>query len=74
MDLSIFSRESMQARGANAFDKGVAIDAHGMNYGSPAIEDWQIGWRARRDQRLQERFEQATRPQAQVCMAEVAQP
>lgn len=74
MDISIISRDTIRARGAKAFDNGRGIDAHGMNPGSPAIEDWQAGWRARRDQRLQERFDLVTRPQAVVCLAEVSPP
>ena len=37
-------------RGADAFDRGVPIDGHNMNPGSPAIADWQQGWRDRRAQ------------------------
>ncbi|MBQ5963167.1 hypothetical protein [Massilia sp. ZL223] len=74
MDLSIISRDTIRSRGAKAFDNGRGIDAHGMNPDATAIEDWQAGWRARRDQRLQERFDRATRPQAQVCLAEVSPP
>lgn len=45
---SIFSRETMQQRGADAFDRGASIDDHHMNPGSPAIEDWRKGWMERR--------------------------
>jgi hypothetical protein len=31
-------------RGADAFDRGLGIDDHDMNPGSPAIADWKHGW------------------------------
>ena len=50
MDLSIrpVTPEIMRQRGADAFDEGRGIDDHHMNPGSPAIVDWQQGWRDRR--------------------------
>jgi hypothetical protein len=44
----IISRETMRKRGAKAFEQGLGINDHGMNPGSPAIEDWQAGWRDHR--------------------------
>lgn len=35
-------------RGADAFDRGVGIDDHGMNPWAPAVIHWQRGWRERR--------------------------
>lgn len=45
MNEPIFSRESMRARGARAFAARKGINEHGMNPGSAAIEEWQLGWR-----------------------------
>jgi len=67
MSDQIISREGMRARGAAAFDKGIGHDAHGMSPGAPAIDDWQLGWRQRRDQVQQERYDRLTRPQVDVC-------
>jgi hypothetical protein len=47
MDDSIVSREEIRQRGADAFDRGIPVDGHGMNWFVPAIEDWQKGWRDR---------------------------
>ena len=50
MDESIrpVTPEIVRERGAKAFDDGRGIDDHHMNPGSPAIKDWQQGWRDRR--------------------------
>ena len=50
MDESIrpVTPEIMRQFGADAFDQGRDIDDHHMNPGSPAIADWQKGWRDRR--------------------------
>ena len=37
----------MRKRGADAFDRGLTLDDHGMNPGSAAIADWKSGWLAR---------------------------
>lgn len=37
-------------RGADAFDRGLGIDDHGMNPWAPAVDDWQAGWRERQAQ------------------------
>lgn len=66
----IVSRDQMRARGAAAFDKGLPHDDHNMNPGTPAIDDWQLGWRQRRDQVAQERYDRLTKRQAQAVMAE----
>lgn len=49
MDLSIkVATPAMhRERGAAAFDRGARIDEHHMNPGSPAILDWQRGWKQR---------------------------
>jgi hypothetical protein len=44
---SIVSRETIRQRGADAFDRGISIDGHEMNWFAPAVEDWQKGWRDR---------------------------
>jgi len=41
----IVSREEMRARGAQAFYDGRGVDDHHMNWMSPAVADWQAGWR-----------------------------
>ncbi len=74
MSHQIISRATMRARGADAFDAGLGVNDHHMNPGSPAIEDWQIGWRKRQAEKLQARYDRATRPQAQVCLVEAAEP
>ena len=66
MSYEIISREMIRAKGAAAFDKGLGHDDHGMNPGSPAIEDWQLGYRQRRDQVQQERYDRLTRPQVDM--------
>jgi len=43
----IVSREEMRARGAQAFYDGRGVDDHHMNWMSPAVADWQAGWRDR---------------------------
>lgn len=41
---SIFSREMMRARGADAFEAGKGRNDHHMNPGALAIAVWQEGW------------------------------
>lgn len=48
MDDNIVSRETIRQRGAEAFDRGISIDGHEMNWFAPAIEDWRKGWLERR--------------------------
>ena len=52
MDYSIqpVTPDGMRARGADAFDRGLGIDDHGMNPGSAAIADWRKGWQERQAQ------------------------
>ena len=64
----IVSRELIRAKGAAAFDKGLPHDGHQMNPGSPAIDDWQLGWRQRRDQVAQERYDRLTKREQQAAM------
>ena len=49
MDFSIASITPalMRKRGADAFDRGLTLDDHGMNPGAAAIADWKSGWLAR---------------------------
>jgi hypothetical protein len=49
MDLSItaITPKMMRQRGADAFDRGLGIDDHGMNPWSPAVADWREGWMQR---------------------------
>lgn len=53
MDTSIrlATPELMRERGAAAFDAGLGVDDHGMNWSAPARKDWQYGWHARRVER-----------------------
>jgi hypothetical protein len=37
----------MRNRGADAFDRGLKLDDHGMNPSAVAIADWKTGWLAR---------------------------
>jgi hypothetical protein len=37
----------MRKRGADAFDRGLKLDDHGMNPSAAAIADWKTGWLAR---------------------------
>jgi hypothetical protein len=37
----------MRKRGADAFDRGLTLDDHGMNPWAPAVADWKSGWLAR---------------------------
>jgi hypothetical protein len=37
----------MRKRGADAFDRGLSLDDHGMNPSAAAIADWKTGWLAR---------------------------
>ena len=37
----------MRKRGADAFDRGLTLDDHGMNPSAAAIADWKTGWLAR---------------------------
>lgn len=55
----IVSREEMQSRGAKAFDEGRGVDDHHMNWMSPAVADWQIGWRRRQAEYSRARGNQA---------------
>ncbi|MCA1857430.1 hypothetical protein LE190_16070 [Massilia oculi] len=70
----IISRDMIRTKGAAAFDKGLGHDEHGMNPGSPAIDEWQAGWRARRDEVAQAKYDKLTRQQAEVVVAEVVEP
>jgi hypothetical protein len=49
MDFSIrpVTPEIMRKRGADAFDRGLTLDDHGMNPSAAAIADWKTGWLAR---------------------------
>ena len=49
MDHSIYAVTPAmnRQRGADAFDRGVGIDDHGMNPWAPAVAHWQRGWRER---------------------------
>jgi len=49
MDFSIreITPALMRKRGADAFDRGLTLDDHGMNPGAAAIADWKSGWLAR---------------------------
>lgn len=69
MDHSIISRDTIKARGAAAFDKGLGVDDHNMNPGAPAIADWQFGWHTRRIQHSRARGNQvqAVQQLAEVC-------
>lgn len=70
MTFQIVSRGVMQARGAAAFDSGLGHDDHGLPPEHPAIDAWQLGWRQRRDQVVQERYGLPVRPQTQLMRAE----
>lgn len=48
--ISLVTPEMNRQRGADAFDRGVGIDEHHMNPGSPAIADWKKGWMERQGQ------------------------
>lgn len=52
--------------GADAYDAGIGHDAHGLPGGHPNIDQWQQGWRDRRDAVAQARYDRLTRPQAQA--------
>lgn len=65
----IVSRESMRARGRNAFNAGRSRDSHDMNPWAAALADWHQGY----DQAAQE-WRRVARPQAQVVLAEVSPP
>lgn len=45
-EYSIIARSVIQARGATAFKRGKARDAHDMNPGAAAIADFYIGYDA----------------------------
>ena len=45
--ICIFTPARMRKRGADAFDRGLTLDDHGMNPGAAAIADWKSGWLAR---------------------------
>lgn len=62
MDLAIrtVTPEMQFERGVDAHAHGRGIDDHYMNPGSPAIKDWQTGWRF---------AEQMARAAARPCAA-----
>lgn len=66
MDLSIrlITPEVMREFGADAYDRGVPIDGHGMNPGAHAIKDWQLGWMWREREVLAEQQRQQVREAA----------
>jgi hypothetical protein len=45
--ISIVTPALMRQRGAEAFDRGLTLDDHGMNPWAPAVADWKTGWLAR---------------------------
>lgn len=63
----IISRDTIKARGADAFDKGLGVDDHNMNPGVPAIADWQFGWHTRRIERSRARRTQDVQQLAEAC-------
>lgn len=69
MDLSIalVTPEMQRQRGADAFDRGLGIDDHHMNEGSPAIEDWRKGW-------MERRAAVYARDLVKLCVGEVSPP
>jgi hypothetical protein len=50
MDLSIrlITPELMEELGADAFDRGVGVNDHGMSECATARKSWQYGWHKRR--------------------------
>jgi hypothetical protein len=60
MDLSIrlITPEIMRELGADAFDRGLGVDDHGMNPWVSARKDWQYGWHQRRIERSRARGNQ----------------
>jgi hypothetical protein len=62
MTHQIISKEMIRAKARAAYMRGAERDDHGMNFGSPAIEDWQNEW---------DRCERLVR-KAEHMMAEVA--
>ena len=42
--IRIITPEIMRKRGADAFDRGLTLDDHGMNPSAAAIADWKTGW------------------------------
>ena len=50
--------------GADSFDAGIPHEGHGLPAGHPNIDQWQQGWRDRRDQVAQARYDRIMRPQA----------
>ena len=48
MDLPVISRETIRQRGADAFDRGLSINDHGMNPWAAAVADWQVGYLQRK--------------------------
>lgn len=49
----------MRKRGADAFDRGLTLDDHGMNPWAPAVADWKSGW-------LQRHYETVVEPTLHV--------
>ena len=49
MDFSIrpITAEIRRQLGAEAFDRGLSLDDHGMGQDDPALADWKTGWLAR---------------------------
>jgi hypothetical protein len=47
---TLVTPEMMRQFGADAFDKGLSIDDHGMNPWVNAVVDWRKGWQERRAQ------------------------
>jgi hypothetical protein len=49
MDFSIriITPALMRKRGADAFDRGLTLDDHGMNPDASTLADWKTGWLAR---------------------------
>ncbi len=69
--ITLVTPEIMQELGGDAFDRGLGVQDHDMNPGSPAIRDWQFGWHTRRIQRSRERAHPAT-PQVAYVAADQA--
>jgi hypothetical protein len=65
----IVSRDTMRARGRNAFNAGRSRDSHGMNPCAAALADWHQGY----DQAAQD-WLRVARPQAEVIVAGACPP
>ena len=48
MDDAIIKRKTIRQRGADAFDRGLSIDDHGMNPWVPAVADFRKGYQQRK--------------------------